>query len=263
MRLWSFVLCCALIPSMARSDEPKTVQEGKWVTIKGRVVFPENMTLPKRQPLNLGENNAPCLVNGPILDETAIVNPKNRGVKNVVVYLRPLAQATTQFAKNEIHPDDAKRKPAELTITQPCCMFVEHVLAARVGDTIVVKNPAAMVHNFFWASEKNDQYNPNIPAQGEWKMPKPLVAENTPIPFKCTVHPWMSGYVRIFDHPYYAVTDENGNFEIKNAPTGKYRIVYWHETGLRNGKEGRFGDPITIEGQTMEMKPVDFPVSLK
>jgi hypothetical protein len=71
----------------------------------------------------------------------------------------------------------------------------------------------------------------------------------------------MSGYVRIFDHPYYAVTDEDGKFEIKNAPAGKLRIVYWHEAkGLLGGAKGRAGEAVVIKGPTLEMKPVDFEV---
>jgi len=62
---------------------------------------------------------------------------------------------------------------------------------------------------------------------------------------------------------HLALTDENGNFEIKNAPAGKFRIVYWHENGLRDGAKGRFGEPINIAGPTMEMKPTDFDVTPK
>jgi len=254
MRLLSFVLCCALIPTIARTAD------AQWATIKGQVVYPAAKEIPNRPQLNVTVDKKDCLAKGPILDETIIINPKNRGIKNVVVYLRPLAQGANQFNKNEIHPDDLKRKPAEITITQPCCMFVDRVTVARVGDTIVVKNPVNLVHNFFWVSGNNGDYNQNVPAMNTWKMPIPLVAESSPIPFKCTVHPWMSGYVRIFDHPYYAATDDDGNFEIKNAPTGKFRIVYWHETGLRGGREGRFGDQIQITGPTMQMKAVDFEV---
>jgi hypothetical protein len=252
MRLASFALCCALIPALARPAD------ALWATIKGRVVYPENKPIPKRQALNV--NVAGCLANGPILDEIIIVNEKNRGIRNVVVYLRPSDPKANQFSKEQIHPDDLKRKPADVVITQPCCKFVEHVTAARVGDTIVVNNPANIVHNFFWVSANNDQFNPNIAANGSWKMPAPLAAETTPIQYKCTVHPWMTGYVRIFDHPYYAVTDDDGNFEIKNAPVGKFRIVYWHETGVRGGKEGRFGEAININGPTMDMKPIEFEV---
>src|SRR5262249_22658096 len=146
-----------------------------------------------------GANGPACLKNGPILDETVIVNPKDRGIANVVVWLRPNNNMNPKaaFAANEIHPADAKRKPADVGIDQPCCMFTPHVTACRVGDTIVVKNPAAFPHNFFWTSQNNGDHNPNIPANGQFRFPQPLVAEASPIPYKCTIHPWMSGYVRI------------------------------------------------------------------
>jgi hypothetical protein len=180
------------------------------------------------------------------------------------VFLRPdNKNADATFAAAEIHPADAKRKPADVVIDQPCCMFVARVTCARVGDTIVVKNPVAVAHNFFWDSGNNGSFNVNVPQNGQWAMPKALVKENPPIQYKCTIHGWMTGYVRIFDHPYYAVTDDDGKFEIKNAPAGKYRIVYWHENGVRGGAGGRFGEGIEIKGPTMEMKPTDFDVSPK
>jgi hypothetical protein len=259
MRLLSSVCCCALIPAVVLADDPKPAL-AQWATIKGQVVYPGDKAIPKRLPLNVG-NNPACLAKGPILDEAVLINSKNRGIRNVVVFLRPLDTNTKTFTKGEIHPDDQKRKAREITITQPCCMFVDRVTTARIGDTIVVENPASIVHNFFWVSTNNGDFNENVPVMGAWKMPKPLVAESSPIQYKCTVHPWMTGYVRIFDHPYYAVTDEDGKFEIKNAPVGKYRIAYWHETGTRGGKDGRFGEPITISGPTMEMKPIDFDVT--
>jgi hypothetical protein len=258
-RIVSCVLPCALLSSFAAPSFAD--EKPQWATVKGRVVFPEGAAIPPRKPLNVTVNQKQCLAKGPILDESVIVNPKGRGVKNVVVYLRPNGKA--EFAKNEIHPHDAKRKPAEVVIDQPCCMFVARVTAARVGDTIVVKNPVAIAHNFFWDSANNGAHNVNVPANGQWKMPKALVKENPPIQYKCTIHGWMTGYVRIFDHPYYAVTDENGSFEIKNAPVGKYRIVYWHENGLRGGAKGRTGEPITIKGPTTELKPTEFDVTAK
>jgi hypothetical protein len=256
----SCALGCALLfalPGLARADE-------KWATIKGQVVFPADKQLPVRAALNVNQDKQACLANGPILDESILVSAKNRGVKNVVVYLRPdNQQPGAAFAANEIHPGDAKRKPAEVVIDQPCCMFVNRVTVARVGDTIVVKNPAPVVHNFFWSSANNGDHNPNIAAKADWKMPKPLVKEDPPIQYKCTIHGWMTGYVRIFDHPYYAVTDEDGKFTIKDAPVGKYRIVFWHENGVLGGAKGRFGEPIEIKGPTLEMKPTEFDVSPK
>jgi plastocyanin len=168
------------------------------------------------------------------------------------------------FDAKEIHPNDAKRKPADVVIDQPCCMFTPRVTIARVGDTIVVNNPAPVAHNFFWTSENNGNVNVVIAPKLQHRFAAPLVAEAPPIQYKCTIHPWMDGYVRIFDHPYSAVTDADGKFEIKDAPAGAYRIVYWHESvGFKDGKAGRFGDPIVIKDDgkgTMEMKPAEFEV---
>jgi len=232
------------------------------VTIKGRVVFPADKQIPKRSALNVSQDKDHCLSKGDILDESVIVNPKNRGIKNVVVFLRPDdTDPKAVFPKDKIFPADARRKPAEVVLDQPCCMFEPRVTCARVGDTIVVKNSAPVAHNFFWDSSNNGAHNITVPKMESWKMPTALVKENPPILYKCTIHGWMSGYVRIFDHPYYAITDEDGKFEIKNAPAGKFRIVFWHETGLRGGAKGRFGEQIDIKGPTMEMKPVEFDVA--
>src|SRR5262245_60447750 len=84
MRRLSCVLCCALFGTLARADD-----KDRWATIKGRVVFPEEKPIPKREPLNITQDKDHCTKNGPILDESVIVNPKNRGIKNVVVWLRP------------------------------------------------------------------------------------------------------------------------------------------------------------------------------
>ena len=223
-------------------------QPPAWVTFKGQVVFPADVPIPPRKAL-AGGGGIACL-KGPLLDEAILINPKNRGIKNVVVWLRPdNMMPKAALAPNEIHPDDAKRKPADVVIDQPCCMFVERITAARVGDTVVVKNSAAFAHNFFWVSENNGSFNPNMVAGGEFRFPNPLVAESTALGYSCAIHPWMKGYVRVFDHPYFAVTDEDGTFELKNAPAGKYRLVMWHEaTGFMGGKAGRFGDAIEIKG---------------
>ncbi len=268
MRLLSCVFCCALFVSFtpfANADDPKPAAKPEWATVKGQVVFPADKTVPKRAALNVNVNAMQCLKNGPILDESIIVNEKNRGIKNVVVWLRPdsATDAKAKFAKEQIHPDDAKRKPAEVVIDQPCCMFVDRITVVRVGDKLVVKNSANIPHNFFWVSSENGELNVNIPAGGKHEFKDPLVAESGPVQYKCTVHPWMSGHVRIFDHPYYAVTDADGKFEIKNAPVGKFRIVCWHENGLRGGRDGRFGEAIEIKGPTLELKPTDFDVTPK
>jgi hypothetical protein len=258
VRFFALVVALAAVSAASADD--------KWVTVKGKVVFPADLPIPKREALNVTQDKDHCLSKGDILDQTIIVNPKNRGIQNVVVWLRPddATNAKAKFKPEQIDPADAKRKPAELVIDQPCCMFMNRITIARPGDTLIVKNPAPVPHNFFWNSENNDSFNQTIPKMDQFKFPKPIVAESAPIQYKCTIHGWMTGYVRVFEHPYYAITDENGNFEIKNAPAGKFRIVAWHEnTGFKGGAKGRFGQEITIAGPTTELKPIDFDVNPK
>jgi hypothetical protein len=69
----------------------------------------------------------------------------------------------------------------------------------------------------------------------------------------------MGAWIRVFDHPYFAVTDADGKFEIKNAPAGKCRIVIWQESiGYRGGAKGKEGTPIEVKADGVtELKPFD------
>lgn len=233
-----------------------------WATLKGTITYPASKAVPERKKLDVSQDKAHCLSKGDLLDESLIVNPKNKGIKNVVVWLRPdNMDAKAKLPASAIYPEDAKRKPATITIDQPCCMFKQRITVARVGDTILAKNSAPVAHNFFWTSGNNGEFNVTVPKESEWKMPQAIVPESSPIQFKCTIHPWMSGYVRVFDNPYYAVTDEDGKFTIKNAPVGKYRLVIWQEKeGYLGGRNGRFGKQIEIKGPETDLPPIEFDI---
>jgi hypothetical protein len=252
--LTAFAIAAALPAAVAQPP-------AGWSAVTGQVVLKAGTPVPARAPLNVTQDKEHCLSKGPILDEAMIVSEKTHGIKNVVVWLRPNAMnVKATLAATEIHPDDAKRKPAEVVIDQPCCMFIKRITVARVGDTLVAKNSSPIQHNFFWTSSNNGAFNQNIPAGQSFKLPAPLVPESSAIPYRCTVHPWMSGTVRVFDHPYYAVTDDDGRFTIPNAPQGMYRLVVWHETsGFAGGAPGRFGTPITIAGPVTTLDPLSYP----
>jgi hypothetical protein len=76
--------------------------------------------------------------------------------------------------------------------------------------------------------QKNKEFNVGQPIQGLTTERVFDVAE-VMIPFKCDVHKWMNAYAGVVDHPYFAVTDENGRFAIDNLPPGEFVIEAWHE----------------------------------
>lgn len=233
---------------------PAGDSSGDWGTIKGKVIMSKP---PEPRAANVTADREFCSKDGPVVYEDILVNKKNKGVQNVVVWLRPDSDNRRDpFPKDKIHPDLATHKPVNQVIDQPCCQFIPRVIAAREGDTLEVKNSAKVNHNINYTSDI-ETFNINIPPGKSHKAQQPLKAQNTPIPFKCDVHPWMGGRVRVFDHPYFAITDEDGNFEIKNAPAGNWRLVVWHENGFHKGREGLLGMPVTVKADGTEVPEID------
>ena len=125
---------------------------------------------------------------------------------------------------------DAPKAP--VVIDQRKMAFLPHVVAVQQGTTVEFLNSDPVGHNVYWPSVSgNKKLAHNL---GTW--PK---GEKKPFPFNdvgvasllCNVHPEMSGYVVVTPTPYFAVTDKEGNFEIKNIPAGKYTLKTWSEDG--------------------------------
>ena len=132
-------------------------------------------------------------------------------------------------------------------------------LSLREGQVLLAKNSAPIPHNVHWTGgAKNPGNNVIIPPGNEVKITD-LMTSPYPVSVKCDIHGWMNASVRVFDHPYFAVTNENGEFEIKDAPAGKYRLVMWHEeAGWVNG--GKTGQEVEIKaGGTTEVNEKPTP----
>lgn len=197
-------------------------QQG-WGTIKGQVVWGEK-DIPKMADANVDKDKPQCLAKGPIKTNDLIINPKNKGVQFVLVYLQDLKDAKNADFLPPIHESLKKFKP-KVEIDQPCCTFTPRLIGLREGQTLVVKNSMEVAHNF-----KIDALGLNqlIPANSQIDA-KGFKSGVIPSVYSCTIHTWMKGYVATFKHPYFAVTDADGKFEIKHAPAGRYRLVFWHE----------------------------------
>ncbi len=229
----------------------------KWATVTGRVVWPENG--PGIPAIVVQTDKEHCLSKGELTPDEVIVNKKNRGLKNVWVYLRPDSDARdATFAEAQIPEALRTPKAREHAVDQPCCQFIPRVLAVRVGDTIAFKNSSPISHNVKYTSNTaTPDFNVTMPP-GQSHTTPALKADLRPNSFECNIHPWMRGQLMVYDHPFYALTDADGNFEIKSAPAGKFRIVYRHELGYHKGKDGNLGFPIAIAGPKLELDPITF-----
>lgn len=245
--------------SDSKSDEVVEKGDGKWTTIKGKIVLDGATEIPKMKKITPDKDKEACLAKGEFAEEDMIVDPKTRAIKNVFVWIEPAANTRgAAFPKDLIHPKLVKPLTPTVTIDQPCCKFEPHVLAAQEGQDFIIKNSAPIPHNAKYDTENNGSGNPLIPSKGEYEI-KGLKAEKLPINLSCSIHPYMKAWIRVYDHPYFAVTDEKGNFEIKLAPQGDFKMYIWQENGGWNGgREGAKGKVITIKGDTMDMKEIKY-----
>jgi plastocyanin len=123
--------------------------------------------------------------------------------------------------------------PAQhVTIDQRKMAFVPHVTVVLQGTTVDFLNSDSVGHNVYWPSiSGNKKLAHNL---GTWpKGEKRSYQFNDPgaASLLCNVHPEMSGTLVIVPTPYFAVTDSDGTFEIKNVPPGTYTLKTWSEDG--------------------------------
>jgi hypothetical protein len=263
----SLIVVTTSLPAFAADED-------KWSTVKGKVVFDDSK---HRIPLrvapkvpNAAEAPACIAKDKEFLTEDWMVDPKTKAVKNAFVWLAPEPTADEwkrlkatgkerlrdfpSFKPEQLHPDLKELTKKTVEMDQPCCRFIPHVLAVRVGQTLVIKNSADFSHNAKYDTRNNGSDNPIIPAGKKIEVPI-KEPERFPVLIQCSMHPWMKAYVRVFDHPYFAITNENGDYEIAKAPAGKYRIFVWHAAGgASGGNDGRFGFELAVTPKATAVK---------
>lgn len=126
----------------------------------------------------------------------------------------------------------AKGQPVEREIVHELdnvkCRFTPHVVAASVGQFLLFKNGDPILHTAH-AFFQSDQPQFNVGLYPGRVSRKPLLSAGI-VKILCEVHPWMSAYAVVTDHPYHAVTDLYGEYQIRDVPPGVYQLKVWHET---------------------------------
>jgi len=192
-------------------------------TIKGMAKF--SGEAPKRRVLDT-KSDAKCNVmhaDEPLLSEQAIVSADG-GLKNVFIQV-------TNPPEGEYGPD-----PAGVTLDQLGCQYEPHVFGFVVGTELIITNSDDTLHNVRSFARRGRPFNLGQPAGSPPRKKTPKRVEDA-VKIKCDVHPWMVAYMFITDHPFFAVSDDDGSFEISGLPAGEYEISAWHETfGKLDGK---------------------------
>jgi plastocyanin len=147
--------------------------------------------------------------------ERKAVEVKDGGVANTLVYVK-----NPPAGGSDAHME-------EVVLDQKGCMYEPTMLAVRVGEPIKIRNSDETLHNIHPRPTKNKEFNIGQPRKG-METTKTFDQEELMIPVGCDVHPWMRSYIAVLSHPYFAVTKEDGSFEIKGLPAGEYEVEANH-----------------------------------
>ncbi|HWE39169.1 MAG TPA: hypothetical protein VG406_21650 [Isosphaeraceae bacterium] len=204
--------------------EAAPVKAEGWGTLKGQITFDGDPPAPTML-VTKGDKGAKdpevCAAQN-IPSQRLVVDPKTKGIRYAIVYI-PNPTAKNPEAVSE-------KKNANVVFDQRNCTFVPHVLAAISGAKIKIVSTDPVKHNVD-SKLQNNKFNQALEKGKELDITG--IKERSPGKVVCDIHNWMSAYWLITDSPYFAVTDEQGNYEIKNVPAGTQKVVVWLEAANR------------------------------
>jgi hypothetical protein len=150
-----------------------------------------------------------------------------RPVNEVVVVTSAAGGLGNVFVKLEGSFPSTPVPAQPVVVDQRGCFYVPRMIGARVGQLLRIKNSDNLLHNVHSQSTKSNTFNvgqPIVGMQYDFRLKDEEILE-----LKCDVHRWMTAFVGVVNHPYFAVSDLTGAFEIDNVPAGTYTIQGWHE----------------------------------
>ncbi len=184
-------------------------------SIAGSVVFAGTPPTIKSQPI--GKDNAVCG------DGEVIPNPVSVGsdgaLANVVVFLEKVKSGKA-WPKQDY------------AINQLKCTFEPYIQVMRKGAKLTIKNSDPVLHNVHPFEHVGDSrrtmFNLAQPKLGQVNVKKIKTRRGQVVELVCDAHAWMSGWLYVLEHPYFALVGADGSFKIDDVPPGKYKLKAWH-----------------------------------
>jgi hypothetical protein len=201
-------------PAAAGEEMESPVDEATAGTVKGKIAF--TGTAPEPKLIRMDEEPV-CLekhTEGPFT-ENVVVND-NGTLRNVFVYVKEgLGDLKFPVPKEAV------------VLDQNGCLYNPHVLGIQMGQDLTIRNSDGILHNIHPMPQVNREFNLGQPKAMD--STKQFAKVEVMIPVECDVHGWMKAYIGVLEHPYFAVTGDDGTFELPNLPPGDYVIEAWHE----------------------------------
>ncbi len=205
--------------TLALSGMARGQASGAGGSISGAVKYDGEAPAAKKLPVSKDVNV--CGVHEKFSED--LVVSATGGIQNVFVQVLG--------AKGEV--TIPKERPS---VVQKGCQFIPHIQVVPAGSRMNIMNEDGIAHNLHTLSVENPSFNrlqPGIKKRMITRKNDLLIPEI--IPMKCDLHGWMQAWIVVTDHPYHAISDQEGSFQISGIPPGTYTVQFWHETlGLQS-----------------------------
>ena len=186
--------------------------------IQGKITF--DGKAPKMKSLRMDADPV-CVANNEVAPRKEwLILDENNGLKNVLVFVK---ESPSNSLSSDYSPPET---PA--VIDQNGCVYIPHVLGVMVGQDLDILNSDGTLHNIHALPKVNKEFNKAMP-RSKKRMTVQFDKSEAPFKVKCDVHPWMGAFIGVFDHPYFAVTNDDGSYVISGLEPGDYVIEAWHE----------------------------------
>ena len=209
-----------------------------WATLSGQIVYEGTPPDPKRVKVTKDQD---VCGKYDLIDESLVVNRTSNGIKDVIISLRLERDQT--ITCHESYSDSEK---SEVYLDNKCCRFDPHVTVMRTTQELVIRNLDPKGDTVMIDSRANTPINITLTYNQTYRKQYPN-KERMPLRVSCAIHSWELGWLVVSEHPYVAVTDKDGKFEIRNIPIGKYTFMFWQEAA------GYLSD-VTMQGKTESWK---------
>ncbi|HKP71944.1 MAG TPA: carboxypeptidase regulatory-like domain-containing protein [Pyrinomonadaceae bacterium] len=213
-------------------------------TISGTINF--TGTAPEPKPISM-DADAACAQNNPN-PHTEDVVVKDGKIANVLVYIK---DGKTTDGSKSISSLAFPVPAAEAVLDQKGCHYAPHVVGLMTGQKLKITNSDPTAHNVHPLPKSNKEWNQSQPA-GAQPIIQTFTRAEVVVPVKCNQHPWMKANIGVLKHPLFAVSGENGAFQITGVPPGTYTVATWHE------KYGEQTQTVTVGAK--ESKTQDFTI---
>ena len=184
-------------------------------SISGKIIFKGKKLAAKRVDMDEDPQCAK-LHKAAVFDAPFVVN-KNGTLANVFVYV-----------KQGLEGKQFEPPSAAVTVDQKGCWFEPRVLGIQTGQPFRVTNSDPVTHNIHPRPHANREWNQSQPP-GDSPLMRKFIRPEIMIRVKCNIHPWMHAWIGVAENPYFAVTGEDGSFDLTNLPPGSYTIEAWQE----------------------------------